>query len=163
MEEAQRAITNFYNALAEINFAENKDNISPTVCGTAEELQNFQQDFIAAMDDDFNTAKAISVLFELNRKVKNTSFPKTDRLASAQKMVELGSVLGFFQNWETKLNKSLPDLSKALIELLLTYRKEARNNKQWNVSDKIRNDLANLGIDIKDTPNGVKWSLKETK
>ena len=115
------------------------------------------------MDDDFNTAKAISILFELNRKVKNTSSAFADRLAAAQKLVELGSILGFFQNLEEQLSTFMPDLSKDLIELILSYRQESRRNQQWTVSDRIRDDLARLGIEIKDTPEGVKWNLKEKK
>jgi cysteinyl-tRNA synthetase len=57
----------------------------------------------------------------------------------------------------------MPDLSKDLIELILSYRQESRRNKQWTVSDRIRDDLARLGIEIKDTPEGVKWNLKEKK
>ncbi len=163
MEESQRAVANFYSSLAEINYPENAGNRRPTVCGLAEELDKLEQKFILAMDDDFNTAKAISLLFELNRKVKNAFATIADRISAAVKMVELGSVLGFFQNLELKLSKMLPDLSKDLISLILSYRMEARNKKDWALADKIRNDLAQLGIEIKDTPEGVKWTLKEKK
>mgnify|MGYP000938629215 CR=1 FL=1 len=90
-----------------------------------------EQEFILAMDDDFNTAKAISLLFELNRKVKNTSATMADRISAAIKMVELGSVLGFFQNLEAKLKQEadleklqthlnqLSVIDKALISLVL--------------------------------------------
>ena len=163
IEEAHRAVANLYSSLSEINYPENAQNSLPTVCGTAAELQNLHTEFIAAMDDDFNTAKALSILFELNRKVKNASLAFADRLAAAQKIVELGSVLGFFQNMEEKLNTFIPDLSKDLIELILFYRQEARKNKQWAVSDRIRDDLVRFGIEIKDTPEGVKWNLREKK
>lgn len=161
MQEAQHAVANFYGSLSEINYLDNKGNPYPSTCETAADLQKLEQEFSAAMDDDFNTAKAISILFELNRKVKNPASSLDERIASAVKMVELGSVLGFFQNLETKLTQFLPDLSKDLIELILSYRQEARNNKNWALSDKIRNDLASLGVEIKDTPEGVKWNIKE--
>ena len=163
IEEAQRAVANLYSSLSEINYLDNVQNSPQTMCGTAVELQNLHKEYITAMDDDFNTAKAISILFELNRKVKNTSSAFADRLAAAQKLVELGSILGFFQNLEEQLSTFMPDLSKDLIELILSYRQESRRNKQWTVSDRIRDDLARLGIEIKDTPEGVKWNLKEKK
>ena len=76
-------------------------------------------------------------------------------------LVRLGSVLGFFQNLAAELSFSLPDLSIQLIELLIAYRDQARADKNWALSDKIRDDLAALGITLKDTPTGCVWSHKE--
>jgi len=73
-------------------------------------------------------------------------------------LVRLGSVLGFFQHLATELGSSLPDLSKQLIELIIRQRAKARADKNWALSDQIRDELAVLGITLKDTPQGCEWS-----
>ena len=153
IEESERAVENFYSSLKSIGFVENsivEDN----------SLSQAEQDFIAAMDDDINSAKAIAVLFDLNRQIRNEHLPRTQREQAALMLVKLGRVLGFFQNLESILQDSVPDLSKQLMELILAYRAQARAKKDWAVSDRIRDDLAALGIEIKDTPEGCTWSIK---
>jgi cysteinyl-tRNA synthetase len=153
IEESERAVENFYSSLKSIGFVENsivEDN----------SLSQAEQDFIAAMDDDINSAKAIAVLFDLNRQIRNEQLPRTQREQAALMLVKLGRVLGFFQNLESILQDSVPDLSKQLMELILAYRAQARAKKDWAVSDRIRDDLAALGIEIKDTPEGCTWSIK---
>lgn len=76
-------------------------------------------------------------------------------------LVRLGEVLGFFSDLSEKLNTALPDLSRQLVELLLTYRREARENKDWKLSDRIRDDLASLGVELRDTPSGCDWKIKD--
>lgn len=153
IEESERAVENFYSSLKSIGFVENsivEDN----------SLSQAEQDFFAAMDDDINSAKAIAVLFDLNRQIRNEQLPRSQREQAALMLVKLGRVLGFFQNLESILQDSVPDLSKQLMELILAYRAQARANKDWAVSDRIRDDLAALGIEIKDTPEGCTWSIK---
>lgn len=72
-------------------------------------LSQAEQDFIAAMDDDINSAKAIAVLFDLNRQIRNEQLPRTQREQAALMLVKLGRVLGFFQNLESILQDSVPD------------------------------------------------------
>ncbi|MCD8480480.1 MAG: hypothetical protein LRZ88_09825 [Candidatus Cloacimonetes bacterium] len=113
------------------------------------------------MDDDFNSARAIALLFDLAHRVRD---PKQDlalREDAARMLVRLGSVLGFFQNLEGRLQDSMPDPSKQLIEMILNYRKEARANKDWALSDRLRDDLLALGIEIKDTAQGTTWNLRK--
>jgi cysteinyl-tRNA synthetase len=113
------------------------------------------------MDDDFNTAKAIAIMFDLVKQAKSPSASEDDKHKAAKVLVYIGRVLGFFQNLETKLHKKQPDLSDALMGLIINYRNEARSNKDWKTSDRIRDDLAALGIEIKDTPKGCIWTQKE--
>jgi len=47
------------------------------------------------------------------------------------------------------------------VELLLSYRREARENKDWKLSDRIRDDLSSLGVELRDTPGGCTWKLKD--
>ena len=161
MEESKKALGNFYTALAAVDFLQNAGSKVQPDESFKQELEKLEADYMTGMDDDFNSAKAIAVLFELSHRVKSSTLSSDNRLAAAQLLHRLGSVLGFFNDLEARLAAKMPDLSKALVELVLRYRSEARANKDWAASDKIRNDLATLGIEIKDTPTGCTWSLKE--
>ncbi|HQP26237.1 MAG TPA: cysteine--tRNA ligase [Candidatus Syntrophosphaera sp.] len=154
IEESERAVKNFYAALRDIDFK----SISSALDGS---FESYEQAFVEAMDDDLNTAKALAVLFDLVRHCKNGQLPRPQREQAALMLVRLGEVLGFFSDLSEKLNTDLPDLSRQLVELLLTYRREARENKDWKLSDRIRDDLASLGVELRDTPSGCDWKIKD--
>jgi len=154
IEESERAVKNFYAALRDIDYK----SISSALDGSYE---SSEQAFVEAMDDDLNTAKALAVLFDLVRHCKNGQLPRPQREQAALMLVRLGEVLGFFSDLSEKLNTALPDLSRQLVELLLTYRREARENKDWKLSDRIRDDLASLGVELRDTPSGCNWKIKD--
>jgi cysteinyl-tRNA synthetase len=151
--ESERALKNLHSALKAVDFL----NLKASPDGS---FQARWEEFVAAMDDDFNTAKSIAVLFELAHTAKNPALEQHDREQAALLLVELGGVLGFFQNLEQELKDEMPDLSKQLVDLLLLHRQEARQRKDWALSDRIRDELAALGIELKDTPGGCTWSLK---
>lgn len=156
IEESGKALQNFYKALSGIDFLSLKHIEIATP-----EIIDIEKAFREAMDDDFNSARAIALLFDLAHRVRD---PKQDlalREDAARMLVRLGSVLGFFQNLEERLQDSMPDLSKQLIEMILNYRKEARANKDWALSDRLRDDLLALGIEIKDTAQGTTWNLRK--
>ena len=105
------------------------------------------------MDDDFNTADAISVLFELAKDVNtNITISSSKELVSRALEIirELGAPLGILQK-TTKL--SLEEEIDALIQ----DRQNARKNKDFELSDKIRDDLKARGIVLEDTAQGVRW------
>jgi cysteinyl-tRNA synthetase len=154
IEESERAVGNFRQSLKDIDFLTLDEAFEP-----GPELQKLEAEFQAAMDDDFNSAKAIAVLFEINGLIRNRQLPLEERQDGARMLVKLGRVLGFFQNLEEA--ETLPDQSKQLIELIIKYRAQARADKNWALSDEIRADLAALGIELKDTPTGAEWSYKE--
>jgi len=154
IEESERAVGNFRQSLKDIDFLALDEAFEP-----GPELQKLEAEFQAAMDDDFNSAKAIAVLFEINGLIRNRQLPLEERQDAARMLVKLGRVLGFFQNLEEA--ETLPDQSKQLIELIIKYRAQARADKNWALSDEIRADLAALGIELKDTPTGAEWSYKE--
>jgi cysteinyl-tRNA synthetase len=154
IEESERAVGNFRQSLKDIDFLALDEAFEP-----GPELQKLEAEFQAAMDDDFNSAKAIAVLFEINGLIRNRQLPLEERQDGARMLVKLGRVLGFFQNLEEA--ETLPDQSKQLIELIIKYRAQARADKNWALSDEIRADLAALGIELKDTPTGAEWSYKE--
>ena len=153
-------------------------------------LNKLESDFVAAMDDDFNTALALSKLFDLAREVntyltqrpetKNQNLPqlttlefqneKLARVALVKAKELFGSfneVLGIFKTdvqGNIVLERSFQErdaLVEPLINLIIQLRQEARVKKDWVSADKIRNSLKELGIVLEDTPAGVRWKSKE--
>jgi cysteinyl-tRNA synthetase len=109
--------------------------------------------FIAAMDDDLNTADAIAALFELVRDA-NTFFtvPRSKEITAytTKCFDELTDVLGLLYN---RKKQSLDERVEALIE----ERQAARKAKNFKRADEIRDELKAEGIVLEDTPQGVKW------
>ncbi|MBP3924932.1 cysteine--tRNA ligase [bacterium] len=120
--------------------------------------------FVEAMDDDLNTSKALAVLFDLATRANK------DEKDAYTILYKLGSVLGFtFEKSglsDEELRKAVETVSKALdktfssIDEILEYRKEARAQKNWDIADKIRISLDNIGIVLKDTKDGTKIEAK---
>ncbi len=154
LEESKSGVANFYDALEFVDFLKIMDE-KPQF---DEKVQAYIDDFKAAMDDDFNTAKAVALLFDLARNIKNLSEPVEERIQYAHALVEIGSVLGFFSNLEDKLRKD--DLSGKLVEMFIEYRQLFKKEKNYTMADKIRNDLADIGIELLDTKDGTIWKSK---
>ncbi|TET25031.1 MAG: cysteine--tRNA ligase [Candidatus Cloacimonadota bacterium] len=112
--------------------------------------------FREAMDDDFNTPKALSVIYSYSRTVFEIfeNEPDSQRLLSARKTLsEMLGVLGLFVS-EEKEHVSQDD---KLIDLLLAVRSELREKKEFGISDKIRDNLRKLKIEIEDTDKASRW------
>ncbi|HAG08379.1 MAG TPA: cysteine--tRNA ligase [Desulfotomaculum sp.] len=153
-------------------------------------LSKLESDFIAAMDDDFNTALALSKLFDLAREVniyltqkpetKNQNLPqltvielqnKQNAQVALVKAKELfgsfNGVLGIFKanaQGDIILERSFQErdtLVEPLVNLIIQLRQEARVKKDWAGADKIRNSLKELGVVLEDTKDGVRWKLRE--
>jgi cysteinyl-tRNA synthetase len=118
-----------------------------------EKIAALRNEFIDAMDDDFNTANAVSVLFELSKQAnyylleKNTSIEVID--AFLKEMDELVTVLGLTLKDEELLDEE--------IEELIQKRIEARKNRDFQLSDQIRDQLKEMNIILEDTPQGTRW------
>lgn len=115
-----------------------------------------RQGFVEAMDDDFNTAGALGQIFDLVRVINQArSENATDEeLASAQQVFnELTGVLGL----ELKSGESAATQADAFIDLLLELRQELRQQKHFSLADRIRDELAALGVVIEDAPQGSTW------
>ncbi len=116
-------------------------------------LDSYKVKYIEKMDDDFNTADAISVIFDLIKDInKNLNINSSKEILrySLDLIKELGEPLGILQK-STKVN--LEDE----IEKLIVKREKARKEKNFQLSDKIRDDLKVRGIILLDTPQGVRW------
>ncbi len=118
-----------------------------------------KQGFLDSMDDDFNTAGALGVLFDLVRGINQARDAGTgpDKLQVAQSvLVELAGVLGL------RLVKGAGEGSDAapFIDLLVELRKELRVQKLWALSDLVRNRLGELGVTLEDGKEGTIWNWK---
>lgn len=128
-----------------------------TSADLAEETDRFRlyrDRFVEAMDDDFNTAKAISVLFEMAKEANvylqedNTSKPVLQGILDVFR--EAASVLGV--PFERK-----PQVLDDDIERLIEKREQARKERNFSLADEIRDQLKEQGIILEDTPQGVRW------
>ena len=149
VERLYNAIGNLENLLDEVE----TENMTEEEAEYLKSLDKYREKYIEKMDDDFNTADAITVLFELSKDLNtNVSINSSKELVtkSLELMRELGKPLGMLQ----KTTKgSLEDEVEALIE----QRQQARKNRDFALADKIRDDLKARGIVLEDTPQGVRW------
>jgi len=155
IEESKTAMQNFYSALSDIDWL----SLNSELIEIPANYKTYTDQFTEAMDDDFNSAKALAVLFELANKIKSAGNSLPERQAAARLLVELGSVLGFFRNLSDKLVKTLDPEKITLIEMLVRQRDFARQNKDWAASDRLRDELIALGVEVKDTKDGTTWKM----
>jgi cysteinyl-tRNA synthetase len=111
-------------------------------------------DVISTLMDDLNTPGLIA---ELNKIVKGYNSLEEERKITKEKLILIGSVLGILQ--DESFNKISDELRNQVEDLILK-RDKAKRNKDYQAADKIREELLNLGIEIKDTSNGADWKLK---
>ena len=147
LDDAKNSLTRLYNTLGNVQAAE---------FAVREDANDYTRRFFAAMDDDFNTAEAMSVLFELANEANKTG---SAELAGCLKA--LGGTLGLLQDDPQHFLQSGGEeggLSADEIEALIAQRKTARETKNWAESDRIRDLLAEHKILLKDGADGTTWT-----
>ncbi len=120
------------------------------------QITRTREQFIAAMDEDFNTAGALGSIFDLVRVINQARAEQAtdDELSPAQDTFnELTGVLGLEMN-EPQAGSTGAD---AFIELLLDLRQQLREQKMYGLADSVRDELLKLGVVIEDTPQGSTW------
>ncbi|MBQ9487161.1 MAG: cysteine--tRNA ligase [Selenomonadaceae bacterium] len=136
--------------------------------GLVDLAERLMSSFEDAMNDDFNTALAISYMFELSRDINSyyndfiagKILPRgTDAfiiMRVREVFMEMASIIGIFENIPKE--KAVDDeLVNKLMNIIISIRQDARSAKNWAVADKIRDELKTAGIILEDTPQGVKW------
>ncbi len=156
MEQAKSGIERMKNSLTNLKYiVENGEDRE----FTSEEkeislrLNAYKDKFIEVMDDDFNTADGISVIFDLIRDANtniNEASPKKLAQDAVELIYDLLSPLGILQNADE-------DELGGKIEKMIEDRQRAREEKNFKESDRIRDELKAMGIILEDTAKGVRW------
>ena len=151
IEQAKNSLERLYTCRDNIDFALKNAEEGGEIPAFIEERKN---EFIAAMEDDLNTADALAAIFMLVRDI-NTAIAggakKATLEACADIFDQLTCVLGLVYNRKT-------DSLDSEIEELIEKRTEARKAKDFKTADEIRDKLKEMGIILEDTPQGVKWT-----
>lgn len=156
LESAKASVERLYNAIGNLEnlISEVKnEKMTDEEIKYLESLDAYRQRYIEKMNDDFNTADAISVLFDLIRDTNsNIGINSSKELCekALELIRELGLPLGILQ----KTTKG--DL-EAEVEALIAERQQARKDRNFALADKIRDELKARGIELLDTPQGVRW------
>jgi len=185
LEEAQTGLDRIYSCLAaldEVLSCRSKsdelitpESFSPTGAELQEKVQQFSSRFVEAMDDDFNTAQVLGLLFETVRTTNRFLAEMRDFTPLALSLVahvrhlfsEAGGVLGLFAlkptDWLDRIKSARSvgiDLSHDEIESLIVERGEARKVKNFRRGDEIRDLLLAKGIQLLDSAQGTSWKVK---
>ena len=143
----------------------NLERITPAKATSGIEPQGLREKCYEAMNDDLNTPIVISHLFDATRMI-NTVIDKKATI-SAEDLEELKSVFHLFVfdllglKAEAENNAAREEAYGKVVDMLLEQRMRAKANKDWATSDKIRDNLAALGFEVKDTKDGFTWKLNK--
>lgn len=143
----------------------NLESITPATSTTGIQPQGLREKCTEAMNDDLNTPIVISHLFDATRMI-NTVVDKKATI-SAEDLEELKSVFHLFVfdllglTAQTENNAAREEAYGKVVDMLLEQRMQAKANKDWATSDKIRDHLAALGFEVKDTKDGFSWKLNK--
>ncbi|MDO5689186.1 MAG: cysteine--tRNA ligase [Tissierellia bacterium] len=158
MEQSKSALERMYNAKEKLErlletCADVSNDEEESILA---ELEHFKKEFVRVMDDDLNTADAVSALFEIVR-LANTQLDENSSRHTVEKvyqgMMELADVLGLLFRKQENIDNA--------IEVLIEDRQAARAAKDFARADAIRDQLKEMGIELKDTPTGVVWKRVE--
>lgn len=161
LTQAQAALERLYTAADNLDFlAQNGAEGEMTTAETAftQGFDEYRRRFDEAMDDDLNTADAVGVLFELVRAV-NTAVEGAPTRAFAKVS---RAMIGEFADVLGLLYRQKKDNLDDEVEKLIQARQAARKAKNFAEADRIRDQLKAMGIELMDTPQGVKWKKTET-
>ena len=152
IESAQSALKRLYIALK--GYTENTEDKSLIDI-------NYEERFNEALNDDFNTPIALSILFEIAKQIniERTSNPNKANALSTM-LIKLGNFIGILEYNAEEYLKQGSELSEAEISEKIAQREAARNSKDFAMSDQIRDELVELGIILEDSVNGTTWRRK---
>jgi cysteinyl-tRNA synthetase len=158
LAEARKSLERFYNSLEGLALEGDK-SVEGGVGG------HFHERFTAAMDDDFNTPEALSVLFDLARELNRARKEAPGQApALAHELRRLGDMLGLLQQDPTAFlqgGATEMSLGEAEIQARIEARAAAKQAKDFATADAIRDELAALGITLKDSREGTTWVFEK--
>jgi len=163
LKEAQTSLGRLANTKAYIDELATKEGSSDTAAELAGTAADLLKNFYEAMDDDFNTALAISQMFALSKEINiyyqdvtngGKAFDAENFARVRAAYMEMAGIIGIFEQQEAARDDGFAD---KLMEIIIALRQDARKEKNWALADKIRDELKAAGVVLEDTPNGVRW------
>ncbi|MFX1348661.1 MAG: cysteine--tRNA ligase [Promethearchaeota archaeon] len=152
IENAKNNIEKIKNCLNSIEQSSggNKDTLE-------EAIIKVRNDFEASMDDDFNNPKALATIYEFIKKINSSLDNQKEILIKAREI--LLELLGIFGLEFTKKEERADIKLNELMEIIVNIREKARDEKNYKISDEIRDKLREAGIQLEDTPDGPRWKI----
>lgn len=147
LDDAQKTIDKLVSFIKKINTSDGADNAQALIVKA-------KQDFKTALDDDLNISQALATIFEFTREINKLNLSKKSAKQVVKLIEEIDSVLGLNLIKLSKKEIQIPEE----IQEILNERQQARQDKDWQTSDKLRDKLSQLGWQIEDTPEGQKIS-----
>ena len=180
MQDASTGLERLYECVAAIDqlqISEQSDDAQSVISGKdRKQIDSFEQKFQTAMDNDFNTAQAQGVIFEMVKTInrihrKLPAIPlkiDVDYLSDAAAMLtRLANIMGLLcedaQNYlESLKSKRIKDnnIDVKAVDALIEEREQCRVAKNWSRSDEIRDQLLSMNVEIKDGPQGTSWTIR---
>ncbi|HPG29768.1 MAG TPA: cysteine--tRNA ligase, partial [bacterium] len=163
LESSKAAYLKLKNFAFELNRGENRKLDESAEKEYTVVIEKFSEDFTAAMDDDFNSCEALGIIHTFTRSImklitdKGISSAIKSRISLEFK--EITGLLGFEINSE-KQEQNASENMEGLMNIILKIRSMARSEKNFKLSDFIRDELGKLNIEIRDTKDGVKYIIK---
>ena len=177
LEEAEKGIRRIYSAMAQadVELAKSKWKKSPFPEELTAELDGIEKNFTEAMEDDLNTAGALGHVFSAVRLAGRVAEDKNLRKSEGGRdlftrlkkdMADWGAILGIFERDPAEFLTELRDnraaragIDPTKVQELLDARQQARKDKDFEKSDAIRDELADMKVEVKDTPQGATWDV----
>lgn len=128
--------------------------------------QKAKQEFYAAMDDDFNTALALSGMFALAKEINvyyhavmthAAKFSGQLFALAASVYFDMADILGILLKERVGKIEEGEEMVEDLMKIIIELRQQARQSKDWSTADKIRDELQKIGVTLEDSPAGVRW------
>ena len=165
LKEASSSLERVYNLLRRIEEVLSLQDKKFNPCDIPEKIRKFSDKFFQSMDDDFNTPSAFASIFEL---IKEANFILENPLDQncraklsyiADKIRQMGKIVGLFQKEEKKLENK----TEKLIQILIDLRNTLREEKKWDLADMVRQRLQKIGISLKDKKGKTIWKISSGK
>ena len=153
LQQSAKALERFYISLQDLDI-ENAKSLTNS---------RFERTFFAAMDDDFNTAEAFGVLFELVTEINKQKGENMDLANQLGKLlVRLGGILGILQSSPADFlhGDELIEIDAATIDRLIAEREKARVEKNWVLADEIRDQLTAMKVVVEDGADSSSWRIE---
>jgi len=152
IEQSKNILDRFYRILNKVSDIQIEDK----------DLEHCPEKVLNALCDDLNTSKALAEFNEISKKLSSAE-SMDDKIKYKTEFLAASKVFGILQKSPKKwlgIGQIQDNLDSEFIENLINEREEARLSKDFSKADQIRDKLANMGVEIEDTPNGTIWRMK---